>query len=277
MSALTGVPVVVVVPASCRDRLWTTEEAENVCMITIEGDYTDAIALGREVCTLPGLVPEGGARNVARRDGMGTTMLDGTLAAGRLPEYYFQAVGSGTGGIAAWEAAERLIGDGRFGTHRPELHLSQNVPFIPMVRAWEAGRDRITPADMPDAERAIASVSADVLTNRDPPYAVKGGVYDALTATSGRMYAVTNDEARAAGALFTALEGIDLDPAAAVAVGSLVRAVDEGTIDPAKVVLLNITGGGYDRVREDFTQHRIEPFLRLSAGAGIEEEVRGEA
>ncbi|RXE56884.1 cysteate synthase [Methanoculleus taiwanensis] len=276
ISALTGVPVVVVVPAENADRIWTTEKAENVCLITVEGDYTDAIELGRQVCTVPGIIAEGGARNVARRDGMGTTLLDGTLAAGRLPDYYFQAVGSGTGGIAAWEAAERLVGDGRFGTHRPELHLSQNAPFIPMVRAWEGGRDRIVPADMPDAEAAIASVSADVLTNREPPYGVKGGVYDALVATAGKMYAVTNDEARAAGALFSGLEGIDLDPAAAVAVGSLVRAVEEGSIDPGKVVLLNITGGGYDRVREDHEQHRIEPFLRLPAGARIEGEVRGE-
>ncbi|MDN7024780.1 cysteate synthase [Methanoculleus sp. FWC-SCC1] len=276
VSALTGMPVVVVVPAENADRLWTTEEAGSVCLITIEGDYTDAIQLGREIATIPGITPEGGARNVARRDGMGTTMLDGTLAAGRLPDYYFQAVGSGTGGIAAWEAAERLIGDGRFGTHRPELHLSQNVPFIPMVRAWEAGRDWIRHEDMPDARQAIAAVSADVLTNREPPYGVKGGVYDALVATRGRMYAATNDEARSAGALFTETEGIDLDPAAAVCVASLVQAVERDTIDTGRCVLLNITGGGYERVREDHEQHRIEPFLRLPAGASLDDAVRHE-
>jgi cysteate synthase len=276
VSALTGMPVVVVVPAENAGRLWTTEETKNVCMITIEGDYTDAIELGKQIAAIPGITPEGGARNVARRDGMGTTMLDGTLAAGRLPDYYFQAVGSGTGGIAAWEAAERLIGDGRFGTHRPKLHLSQNVPFVPMVRAWEAGRDRIRPADMPDARAAIAAVSADVLTNREPPYGVKGGVYDALVATRGRMYAVTNDEAQAAGALFSEVEEIDLDPAAAVAVGSLAQAVEQGAIDPGKIVLLNITGGGYERIPEDYEQHRIEPFLRLPAGASLDDAARHE-
>jgi len=37
-------------------------------------------------------------------------------------------------------------------------------------------------------------------------------VFDALSDTGGLMYAVTNEEAAAAGALFERLEGIDLDP-----------------------------------------------------------------
>ncbi|MDK2989308.1 MAG: cysteate synthase [Methanoculleus sp.] len=274
-SGLTGAPVVVVVPAAAADRLWTTVPAANVCLITVDGDYSDSIAFGREVCTLPGIVPEGGAKNVARRDGMGTVMLDGTLAAGRLPDCYFQAVGSGTGGIAAWEAAERLVADGRFGSRLPELHLSQNLPFVPMVRAWEAGRREIVPAeDMPDAEASIARVSADVLTNRHPPWGIRGGVRDALLASGGRMYAVSNEDARSAGRLFAAAEEIDLDPAAAVAVASLARAAEEGFIGPDEHILLNVTGGGYERAAEDLDRYPVEPFIRVAAGAVFEGDLR---
>lgn len=276
VSGLTGAPVVVVVPTAAAGRLWTTVPAENVCLITVDGDYSDSIAFGREVCTLPGIVPEGGAKNVARRDGMGTVMLNGTIAAGRLPDYYFQAVGSGTGGIAAWEAAERLAADGRFGSRLPELHLSQNLPFVPMVRAWEAGRGAVVTEDMPDAEASIARVYADVLTNRHPPWGVRGGVSDALAASGGRMYAVSNEEARDAGKLFLDSEEIDLDPAAAVAVASLARAVEEGLIDPEKRVLLNITGGGYERAAEDLDREVVEPFLRIKAGAVLDGNLRDE-
>lgn len=274
VSGLTGTPVVVVVPTAAAGRLWTTVPAENVCLITVDGDYSDSIAFGREVCSLPGIVPEGGAKNVARRDGMGAVMLDGTLSAGRLPDYYFQAVGSGTGGIAAWEAAERLVADGRFGSRLPELHLSQNLPFVPMVRAWEAGRRAIVAEDMPDAEASIARVYADVLTNRHPPWGVRGGVSDALAASGGRMYAVANEDARSARKLFLDSEEIDLDPAAAVAVASAARAVEEGLIDPEKRVLLNITGGGYQRAAEDLDRYPVEPFLRIKAGAVLDGEVR---
>ncbi|MDD1682000.1 MAG: cysteate synthase [Methanoregula sp.] len=267
VSALTGVPVVVIVPEKAVPRLWTTVAADKACVIAVQGDYTDAIRFSREVCTLPGFLEEGGAKNVARRDGMGTVMLDAAVTIGRMPDYYFQAIGSGTGGIAAWEAAVRLRADGRFGTHLPSLHLSQNLPFVPMVSAWnERRRDLVPEKDMPDAPGAISRVFSDVLTNREPPYTIPGGVFDALSATDGRMYGVSNEEARAAGMLFTELEGIDLDPAAAVCTASLIRSCETGSIEKKRTVVLNITGGGYERVREDHTLVPVQPAFCVPAG-----------
>ncbi len=268
VSALTGFPVVIVVPEQAVSRLWTTMPAEKAQVVAVQGDYTDAIRFSRELCTLPGFIEEGGAKNVARRDGMGTVMLDATATIGHMPDYYFQAIGSGTGGIAAWEAALRLREDGRFGTALPQLHLSQNLPFVPMVTAWNDQRRNLqADTDMPDACDAISRVYSPVLTNRDPPYTVPGGVFDALSGTDGKMYAISNDEARTAGAWFTELEGIDLDPAAAVCVASLIRACETVSIGKNRTVLLNITGGGYDRVREDFPLIPVKPACSVPAGA----------
>ncbi|MDD4255536.1 MAG: cysteate synthase [Methanofollis sp.] len=264
-AALTGMPVVVVVPETAADRLWTTVETDRVCLVTVDGDYADAIAVANGLCSVQGLIPEGGAKNVARRDGMGTVMLDAAVTLGRIPDHYVQAVGSGTGGIAAWEASMRLIGDGRFGDRLPRLHLAQNAPFVPMVRAWQAGRREIVPEeDMPDARASIAAVYSDVLTNRGPPYSVGGGVFDTLTATGGSMYSVENRDAEGAGRHFADAEGIDLDPAAAVAVAALRQAVESGEIGRTDTVLLNITGGGYRRVAEEHERYRIEPAFRVA-------------
>ncbi|HTY15122.1 MAG TPA: cysteate synthase [Methanoregulaceae archaeon] len=271
VSAMTGIPVVVVVPERAVNRLWTTVPAENSCVIAVKGDYTDAIRFGREVSALPEFLEEGGARNIARRDGMGTVMLDAAVTIGHMPDYYFQAIGSGTGGIAAWEASLRLRADGRFGSRLPVLHLCQNLPFAPMVHAWHAGRRNLVPeADMPDAEDAISHVAADVLTNREPPYSIAGGVFDALTDTGGVMSAVTNEEARNAGTLFEDLEGIDLDPAAAVCTASLLQACETWKIDRKKTVLLNITGGGYRRLQEDLARIPVQASFTVPAGTGIE-------
>jgi cysteate synthase len=250
VSARTGQPVVIVVPEQAASRVWTSRDAPGVLLVTVEGDYTDAIVFGdRLSAACDGLVPEGGARNVARRDGMGTVVLEAARTTGMLPDVYVQAVGSGTGGIAAWEAAGRLVRDGRFGSRLPRLLLVQNDPFIPMVRAWNAGRrEIIADEDMPDAENAIRAVYSDVLTNRSPPFGIPGGVFDALTATGGRMVSATSPEARAAARLIRETEGIDPDPAAAVAMAGLVRALREGLVDPDAVILLNITGGGYERI-----------------------------
>ncbi|WAI00163.1 cysteate synthase [Methanogenium organophilum] len=276
VSALTGAPVVVVVPESSKERLWTTTPAENVCLITVEGDYTDSIEFGNAICSIPGIVAEGGARNVARRDGMGTVMLDGAVTAGRLPDYYFQAVGSGTGGIAAWEASMRLVGDGRFGTILPHLYLTQNEPFVPMMKAWQEGRREILPeTDMADARRAISQVYADVLTNRHPPYSVKGGVYDALSATGGTMDGITNVQAKEAEKIFIDAEEIDPDPAASVCVASLIKAVETGTVGKDDYILLNIAGGGYKRVAEDKNRFPVEPMFSVKGGSPVE-EIRSE-
>ncbi len=271
VSAMTGIPVVVVVPSKAVSRLWTTVPGGRACVIAVEGDYTDAIHLSRQICTLPQFLEEGGAKNVARRDGMGTVMLEAVAAIGSMPDYYFQAIGSGTGGISAWEAALRLLDDGRFGSGLPTLHLSQNYPFVPMFSAWQDRRRYIVPeTDMPDASGAISRVYSDVLTNREPPYAITGGVFDALSATNGEMYAVSNVEAQSAGKLFLELEGIDVDPAAAVCVASLIQACESGRIREGKTVLLNITGGGYKRVREDFPLIPSKPRLTVPAGLSID-------
>ncbi|MDD1694025.1 MAG: cysteate synthase [Methanoregula sp.] len=275
LSARCRRPVVIVIPEKAVDRLWTTEPAPEVFLVAVKGDYSDAIAVSNTLATVPGCVPEGGARNVARRDGMGTVMLDAAVTTGRIPGHYFQAVGSGTGAIAAWEAAMRLIGDGRYGNRLPRLHLAQNLPFAPMVSAWEAKRREIVPADdMPDATENIGKVMSDVLTNRNPPYSIRGGLFDALLETDGRMYGIPNAAGADAMRLVRETVGIDLDPAAAVATASLVQAAEKDIIGHDDHILLNLTGGGYERIREDFTLHPIRPSVTISPDEPREEIIR---
>ncbi|MGZ7166797.1 MAG: cysteate synthase [Halobacteriota archaeon] len=249
-------------------KFWLPEPpSDNVKVILLKSgnDYADAIALGNRLGSLPGIVNEGGARNVARRDGMGTVMLDAALTIGRAPDHYFQAVGSGTGGIAAWEAALRLKDDGRFvKDDLPMLHLAQNVPFVPMYNAWQARRRFIDPAiDMPDARSSIKNLYADVLSNRTPAYSIKGGVYDALVSTSGEMYAIATPAAKEAARLFEDLEGIDIVPAAAVATAALLQAVDKGAVSKNDITLLNVTGGGLCRLKQDKTCVKMKPDLLI--------------
>lgn len=273
-SAESGMPVIISVPETAVGSIWTTKECDSVFLATIKGDYSDAIALGNEICSIPGVVSEGGAKNPARRDGMGTVMLDGTTAIGRMPDWYFQAVGSGTGGIAAWEMGKRLLIDGRFGNRLPRLYLSQNEPFTPMVNAWEEKRREIIPEkDMPGGKNAAMKVYASVLTNRNPPYSVPGGLFDALTETNGIMAGVKTSEAKEAGRLFMKVEGIDLDPAAEVCVASLISAAESEEVGKDDTILINITGGGYKRAAEDLDMIPVKTSASLT-GPGETDELK---
>jgi len=190
--------------------------------------------------------------------------LNSLLNMKRLPDFYFQAVGTGTGVIATWEASKRALEDGRFGIRLPRLCPSQNKPFAPMFYAWkDQRRDIIPEKDLPDAEKSIDTMYANILSSMNPAYSIRGGIFDAVSETNGDIYGVTNVEAKEAEKLFENAEGIDLDPAASVAAASLIEAVKKGTIQKNDVVLLNISGGGFKRLRKDYSVHEIKPCLSV--------------
>jgi cysteate synthase len=223
-------------------------------------DYSDAIRFAETLACQPGFVLEGGAKNVARRDGLGTVLLNAFETIGSMPEYYFQAIGSGAGAIAVHEAACRLTnGRGPF----PRLWLSQNEPFVPIADAWRKGSRAWTPIDERQAKRQIAALDAKVLSNRFPPYAIPGGLYDALVESDGIVVSATNSRALAAAELFEASEGIDIHPAAAVAFASLLTASSNGFPSPNATVVLNISGGGKRRLANDVPLFPKPPDLTL--------------
>jgi cysteate synthase len=257
-----GIPLLVVIPERNLGGLWSIGAVgDNVRVVAAGGDsdYFDAITLSGLFAELPGFAAEGGAKNVARRDGMATTVLSAVDVMGEIPSHYFQAVGSGTGAIAAWEANLRLNESGDYGDRRMRLHISQNAPFAPIHDAWQRRSRDLVPMDETDARRRIERITAKVLANRKPPYGLRGGLYDALTDTDGTTGVVDNETAAAAAALFERVEGIDLAPAAAVAVAHLIAAARAGIVKRDDAVMLNVTGGGYRRIQVDRDVREVQP------------------
>ncbi len=272
-----NIPLLLSVPADNLSAMWF-EKPINPCVKLIccekGGDYFDAIHLSDLALKSPMFYAEGGAKNVARRDGMATTVLSAVTTIGRIPDYYFQAVGSGTGAIAAWEANMRLVEDGSYGNNTMKLMVSQNAPFVPMFDAWRVDSRAMLPYDADKARRDVEIIDAKVLSNRKPPYGIKGGLYDALKATNGEVLVATNAQARKAAKLFQQLEGADIHPAAAVATATLIKAVQDGKIDAEATVMLNITGASEERFKSEHEVYTLEPSkvfpLDVEADAVIE-------
>jgi len=257
-----GIKLLLCVPQDNINALWF-DKPLNPCVKLITtasgSDYFDAIQLSNYVCEHEGFLAEGGAKNIARRDGMSTTMMSAVTTIGRIPDFYFQAVGSGTGAIAAWEANLRFIEDGRFGTNKTRLFVSQNKPFLPMYEAWKQDSRALLPYDPDQARKDAAEICAPVLSNRKPPYGLAGGLYDALKDTDGDIFAVSNEEANQAKQLFEETEGIDIYHAAAVALASLIQAILINKVKSDDVIMLNITGGGEKHFKETHQIHHLEP------------------
>ena len=271
-----NIKLLLAAPSDNLSALWFTEPL-NDCVKLIAcdkgGDYFDAINLSNIALKSPKFYAEGGAKNIARRDGMSTTVLSAVTTIGRIPDYYFQAVGSGTGAIAAWEANQRLIEDGRFGSNLMRLMVSQNAPFVPMYDAWRADSREMLPYDAKKARRDAELIDAKVLSNRKPPYGIAGGLYDALKATDGDIMVATNAQTRRARKLFKELEGVDIYSAPGVALATLIKLVEGGKIDKDACIMLNITGAGEERIKANKELWYLKPSKVFSLTPDVDDVV----
>ena len=268
-----NIPIVICVPLDNFSDLWFKKKLSSCVKIiaTPSGtDYFDAITLGDKLCKDPRYMAEGGAKNVARRDGMGTTLLSAVEVIGRIPDAYFPAVGSGTGAIAAWENAARLAADGRFGENKMRIYASQNAPFTIMYDSWKAHSRELVPMTPEEGRQKAEVILGKVLSNRKPPYSLAGGLFDVLEKSGGDMFKVSNDEIVSWVVKYFSLEGYGLFPASACAVSSLQQALDAGIVKHDETVMLNVTGGGMlGATRKGFILK--EPDLILSPDLPAEE------
>lgn len=241
------IPIVLCVPQDNLHDIWFSDRLDRcVKLIAVPHghDYYDAIALGEKLAQDPNYFLEGGAKNVARRDGMGTTLLSCVEQMERIPDAYFQAVGSGTGAIAAWENACRLAADGRYGDNQMRIYVAQNRPFTLIHDSWKAGMRKIVELSPEEGRRQAEIILAKVLSNRKPPYSLAGGLFDTLIESHGDVFLANNNDIMYWMIQYRNLEGYELLPAACVAVSALAQAVSNGTVRPHEHIMLNCTGGG---------------------------------
>ncbi|MGD2089306.1 MAG: cysteate synthase [Candidatus Aminicenantes bacterium] len=263
-ATLLDIDTYIVIPDRMLHRIWLPSDADSnrihIIALKESCDYYQAIMLSNRISRELNIESEGGAKNVARRDGLGTVILEAARVIDKLPDHYFQAVGSGTGGIAAYEASLRLLQNEKFaGQKIPKLNLVQNAPFAPIYSAWAEGVKVQPEQNVEEQLLKISKMYADVLANRNPIFYPRGGVYDVLNQTDGKVYAVNNQEAIEASKEFEALEGVDLDPGASVCTAALIKAVKNKIVRKDETILLNITGGGFKKIKRDYHCNSIEP------------------
>jgi len=264
-----GIPIYLVVPESALHHLTLPFES-NPFVIGVKGDYYDAIDMANQLEARLGFGRDGGVKNVGRRAGMGVPVLNAVLNPdghdGSLFEHYFQAVGSASGAIAAWEAVELLLADGRFGKTKTKIHMVQNDPFVPIPDAWDTGLRELNLDQETLAKEKIAAVTAQVLTNRKPPYSLAGGIFDVLTESKGMAWRAQNSNIYQAAQTFYQTEKMEISAASAVAICGLQKAIQDGAVKPKDKVLLHITGGGPDIQYSNTDSYQAKPQMILESG-----------
>lgn len=263
-------PAVVVLPERAEPHITLSDLPDFAPLLILIRDayYPDAIRfVDRAINDFPEqLVREGGCYNVARRDSMAVPFLRAVRAMGRLPDRYVQAVGSGTGAIAAWESSQRLISFGLVPNQAMRLLLVQNSPFAPMVDAWINGKDNVASISEKEMREQLSQTYARVLSNATPPYGVRGGVRDALMASRGGMQAVSNEEIQAAQEMAANLLEFVPCNAASAALAGLIKAAKNGEVQRDEKVLLHLTGGGMSELERDLGGYSYMRSITVDLG-----------
>jgi len=152
----------------------------------------------------------------------------------RVPDWYFQAVSGGLGPLGVLKGFQELLEMGIID-RIPAIACIQAEGCSPMVHAWKQGLSVAEPIHSPRTHIAT-------LATGDP-----GRTYTLLSdrikmAGGGAFESATDAETFRTIHILAKMEGISVEPAAAVAFAGLIKMARAGQIKASDIVVVNCTG-----------------------------------
>lgn len=138
----------------------------------------------------------------------------------------------------------------------PRLYAVQAAACDPIVRAFEAGDERVSPID-------AGETIAYSIANADPPSGTRA--LAALRETDGGAVSVPDEETRAARRRLAREGGFAVEGSSAVAYAGLERLVERGEIASNERVVLIATGSGFKERTEEAVESRTIALEELAS------------
>ncbi len=220
-------------------------------VIKITGSYDQAKQVAEQFARQRGLYLDLGTRSIPCVEGMKTiayeiaeqlTAIMGPqpgehnekAAPWCVPDWYIQPVSGGLGPFGILKGFSELAAMG-FTSRIPKFAILQAEGCSPMVHAWKQDRQTAVPIQSPNT-------LIHTLATGDP-----GRTYTLLrerlqNQSKGVFESVTDEEAFRAMHFTAKMEGLSVEPAAAVGFAGLVKLVRSGAIQPNETIVVNCTG-----------------------------------
>lgn len=198
--------------------------------------YDKCIEFAKKYSIEIGVPFEGGFANPARREGVKTLVFE-IAETGLSPDWYVQAITSGTGAYGFYKGYSELV---RLGVAKtiPRILCVQPENCSPIVDTFREGSEYFLP------KFAVPNPSTFVTTlSNGNPYFSYPYVRQVVLKSNGGMEKVTESEIGQAMVNLLKLENIVVEPAPAVALAGLIKYVQAGKIDKDATIVLNISGG----------------------------------
>lgn len=213
-------------------------------VVKVTASYDQAKQLAAEFARQRGLFLERGSRSIPSVEAMKTMsyeiaeQLAGVLElpshTWKAPDWYIQAVSGGIGPQGVLKGFEELKIMGLID-RIPGLAGIQSEGCAPMVHAWKQGLEAAEPVRSPRTH-------ITTLSTGDPGRTYTWLRQHMLKDGGGTFESVTDEEAYRTIHILAKMEGLSVEPAAAVAFAGLIRLVRAGQIKPADLVVVNCTG-----------------------------------
>jgi threonine synthase len=236
LAASVGLPAVIFVPKSAPPAKIAQHLVYGARVLLVDGTYDDAFELTLKAAREFGWYNRNTAYNPYMSEGKKTVALEVAEQMGwRAPDRVFVPVGDGCiiGGVH--KGFKDLLALGWIDAV-PKIMGVQAAGSAPLVDAFErdlAGRE-MTPVD---AHSVADSIVAGLPRDRNKALA-------AARETGGAFLAVSDEEILDAIPTVAQATGVFCEPAAAAAYAGLVKAVDDGRVDPDERVVVLLTGSG---------------------------------
>jgi threonine synthase len=216
-------------------------------VIKVTGTYDQTKQVAAEFARRKGLYYDRGIRSIAVRESMKTLTFEMAEQLGpllgptsgvagppwRAPDWYIQSVSGGMGPAGVWKGFEELLTMGLV-THMPKLACVQVEGCAPMVRSFHAGLEEAEPVLTPQ------TLITTIATGRPgPAYPFLRRI---IMENGGAFEMVSDEEAFRAMHVMAKMDGLSMEPAAAVAFAALFKMVSQGTVKPDDVVVVNCSG-----------------------------------
>ncbi len=213
-------------------------------VVKVTSTYDQAKKLAAEFANQRGLYLEKGARSIPSVEAMKTiafeiieqlTDLQGSdTQKYATPDWYIQSISGGMGPLGVQKGFDEFF----------QMGLTDRIPAIagiqvegcaPMVHAWKKNQEIADPVISPKTHIATLATGDPGRTYtllRERMLAAGGGVFES----------VSDEETFRAMHALAKLEGVSVEPAAAVAFAGLFKLVHHGVIQPHQTVVINCSG-----------------------------------
>lgn len=211
-------------------------------VVKVTGTYDHAKALAAAFAERHGYFYDRGLASVPSVESMKTIafeiaeqMADAFGRRGWMaPDWYLQAVSGGLGPHGVLKGFAELFEMGLID-RIPRMGIIQAEGCSPMVQAWKAGAETAVPVESPSSRIFTLSTG-----NPGRGYTLLRERI--LAASGGAFESVSDDEAIQAMHTVARMEGLSIEPAAAVAFAGLLKLARQGVIQPEDRVVVNLSG-----------------------------------